>query len=71
LQNNGATIGVLALYQRKAGAFSSEDMSVLNACCENFAKLLALQDAAAPILDFGLVYKETPEAKLPALQVAH
>ncbi|MGZ4790088.1 MAG: HD domain-containing phosphohydrolase, partial [Terriglobales bacterium] len=72
LQHGGVTIGVLALYQGKAGAFTSEDLHLLNACRDNLTRLLTLQDASAsPRLDFGVVYKETPEAKLPALQVAH
>ena len=72
LQNGGVTIGVLALYQKKAGAFSSQDLTVLNACRDNFAHLVMQHEAASsPRVDFGVVYKETPEAKLPALQIAH
>ena len=72
IQVNGTTVAVLALYQRKASAFTSEDLQLLNACRDNFARLFTRHDAAAaPVLDFGVVYKETPGTALPAVTIAH
>jgi len=56
LEANGSVVGVLVLYQVKASAFSSEDLRVLAACRDDFARLLGLYTKNGPLLDYGVVY---------------
>lgn len=72
LQIGGVTIGVLGLYQKKAGAFTAEDLNLLNSCRDDLARLLTLHDVGARSgFDFGVVYKQTPGATLPAVSITH
>ena len=72
LEAGGAVIGVVALYQVKAGAFTSDDMKVLNACREDFARLLGMHEkGGSPRLDFGAVYAVTPPKEREIAVVAH
>ena len=70
LLSPGTTIGVLALYRREAGAFTSEDLAVLNQCCDNFARLLTTIDSnSGPQVGFGVVYAKPAER--PTVALAH
>ena len=56
LEKNGVTMGVLALYQTRAGGFTSEDLKLLSACREDFVRLMELRQETSPRLDQGVVH---------------
>ena len=64
LQAAASCVGVVALYHSGPSAFSSDDLKVLNACTEHFARLLTTRDrTSATPLDFGIVYATTTEER--------
>jgi putative nucleotidyltransferase with HDIG domain len=70
LESGGNIIGVLALYQIRAGGFSSEDLQLLNACRDDFAKIMARREAPGAVLEHGVVYRQQT-ADERKLAVAH
>jgi len=47
---------VLALYQTRAGGFTSEDLKLLSACREDFVRLMELRQETSARLDQGVVH---------------
>ena len=70
LEVNGSTVGVLALYQARAGGFTSADLQVLNGCREGLAQVLSRQGDEAAVVGHGVVYT-APEAVRRELAVTH
>jgi putative nucleotidyltransferase with HDIG domain len=56
LETGGNVVGVLALYHAKAGGFAAEDLQLLDACRDDFARLLAHRETSEAMLDHGVVY---------------
>jgi putative nucleotidyltransferase with HDIG domain len=63
LEVGGNVVGVLALYQAKAGGFAAEDLQLLNACRDDFARLLARRETSEAVLDHGVVYGASRPAR--------
>jgi putative nucleotidyltransferase with HDIG domain len=62
IEQNGSTLGVLALYHANAGAFTSADLTILSAYIGAIARAIStVEDIRTTLLDVGLVRGAQPQ----------